>query len=216
MNSESATSKTLAYWGDDGTGPTNGEAGARLLRRVMDIATRYEASNICDLGCGNGYLAAQFGRLGYRVIGIDASERKLAIAREHYQSDRVSFRHGIFGEQIASLPESVDLAVSVDVIEHLYRPMSLIETVDAILKPGGYFVVCTPYHGYLKNLAISVLNRWDSHHHVHFDGGHIKFFSVATLSTMLRARLDVIGVNYYGRLPGLWKNMILVARKRNA
>jgi len=76
-------------------------------------------------------------------------------------------------------------------------------------------VLGTPYHGYLKNLAISLLGKWDSHHHVHFDGGHIKYFSVRTLSAMLeREGFEVERLHYFGRAPGLWKNMIAVARKR--
>jgi isoquinoline 1-oxidoreductase beta subunit len=50
-----------------------------------------------------------------------------------------------------------------DMTHDSYRPASLIETANAILKPGGLAVICTPYHGYLKNLAISILDRWDDH-----------------------------------------------------
>ena len=107
-----------------------------------------------------------------------------------------------------------DLVVSVDVVEHLYRPASLIETANAILKPGGTLVICTPYHGYLKNLSIALLDRWDGHHCVNFDGGHIKFFSVRTLTELLQPSFGILGVHFYGRFRGFWKNMIAVAQKR--
>jgi 2-polyprenyl-6-hydroxyphenyl methylase/3-demethylubiquinone-9 3-methyltransferase len=72
----------------------------------------------------------------------------------------------------------------------------------------------TPYHGYLKNLAISLVNGWDRHFEVHRDGGHIKFFSKRTLGRMAEevgfGRQKFYGV---GRLPWLWKSMILVAMK---
>lgn len=210
----------LAQWGDDGPGPHNGEVGRRLVEQVLEVVKRqHEVASVIDLGCGNGYLAHRLGQLGHRVLGIDGSDRLLAIAGQHYAADRVAFEHALFGEPLppavaARATPGFDLAVSVDVIEHVYRPASLLETADLVLKPGGRLIVCTPYHGYLKNVAISVLNRWDSHHHVHFDGGHIKFFSVASLSAMLRRRFEVEHVEYYGRFPGFWKNMIVVARKR--
>lgn len=208
----------LASWGDRGPGPHNGEIGRRLSERVTAVIQRQPSvSRVCDLGCGNGFLASQLGRHGYCVVGVDASARLLEIARTHYQSDTVEFRHATFGPPLAAALTAdglFDLVVSVDVIEHLYRPKTLIETAAAILKPGGCLVLCTPYHGYFKNVAISALGRWDAHHHVHFDGGHIKFFSVPTLANMLDGPFAVRGVEYYGRFPGFWKNMICIATRR--
>jgi 2-polyprenyl-3-methyl-5-hydroxy-6-metoxy-1,4-benzoquinol methylase len=210
----SEIARLLSDWGDDNAGPTNGEEGRRLLETVLTVFRRVSPSGrVCDLGCGNGYFAHELGQRGYSVVGIDGSSRKLEIARRYHQGANVEFQHGVFGET-APGSATFDAAVSVDVIEHLYRPTSLIETADALLKPHGWLVICTPYHGYLKNVAISVLNRWDSHHHVHFDGGHIKFFSVSTLTKMLSPRFEVVDCEYFGRFPGLWKNMIIVARKR--
>jgi 2-polyprenyl-6-hydroxyphenyl methylase/3-demethylubiquinone-9 3-methyltransferase len=89
----------------------------------------------------------------------------------------------------------------------------LIETAVALLKPGGYLIVGTPYHGYLKNLAISVLNKWDAHHGVHWDGGHIKFFSERTLGELvLQHDFQQVTFHFYGRLPWLWKHMICTAK----
>ncbi len=103
---------------------------------------------------------------------------------------------------------------SSDVIEHLYRPDDVLETAFAMLKPGGVVVIGTPYYGYLKNLAIAVLDKWDLHHAVHWDGGHIKLFSVATLRYMVvKHGFSEPRFRFYGRLPYLWKNMICVAHK---
>jgi hypothetical protein len=83
-----------------------------------------------------------------------------------------------------------------------------------VLKPGGYLVLSTPYHGYLKNLALSLTGKWDFHHSPLRDGGHIKFWSRKTLTELLETEgfhvTDFIGV---GRIPYLWKSMVIVARK---
>ncbi len=218
MSTPSDETIVLKEWGDAELGAGNGLVGQGLSDLVMRLVRQQPGvTRICDLGCGNGYLASRLGDAGYSVLGVDASERLLSIAQSHYRSERVEFQQLAFGTAAADLLQRqgpFDLAVSVDVVEHLYRPSSLVDTAAAILKPGERFIICTPYHGYLKNLAIAALGRWDDHHGTHFDGGHIKFFSVATLTALLRPAFDVERVEYYGRFPGLWKNMICVARKR--
>lgn len=83
------------------------------------------------------------------------------------------------------------------------------------LKPNGLLVLSTPYHGYLKNLALSVLDAWDTHHTPLWHGGHIKFWSRRTLGQLLSENgFETIGFSGVGRLPYLWKSMILVARKK--
>ena len=109
-----------------------------------------------------------------------------------------------------------DAVVSSDVVEHLYRPADLGECARELLVPGGWLILGTPYHGYLKNLTLSVIDGWDAHHTVGWDGGHIKFFSVKTLSRLVIANgFEVQRFHYFGRAPWLWKNMICVARARN-
>ena len=61
---------------------------------------------------------------------------------------------------------------------------------------------------------ISVFNKWDAHHGVHWDGGHIKFFSVRTLKRMvLDHGFEDIRFRFFGRVAILWKNMVCIARK---
>ena len=53
--------------------------------------------------------------------------------------------------------------ISLVVAEHLFYPRKLLEQSYQVVKPGGCIIFSTPYHGYLKNLAISVVNGWDKH-----------------------------------------------------
>ncbi len=71
----------------------------------------------------------------------------------------------------------------------------------------------TPYHGYLKNLALAATGKLDAHFTVLRDGGHIKFFSRRTLEQMLREQgFEVAGFAGAGRWPWLWKSMLVKAR----
>lgn len=75
-------------------------------------------------------------------------------------------------------------------------------------------MITTPYHGYLKNLVLTTLNKWDAHHMPLWHGGHIKFWSRRTLAMLLAENgFRVIGFSGVGRVPYLWKSMVLLAQK---
>ena len=81
------------------------------------------------------------------------------------------------------------------------------------LKPEGKFILTTPYHGYLKNLALAVSGKMDDHFTALWDGGHIKFFSVSTLSKLLEAEsCTEIEFKYAGRIPYLWNSMLCMCK----
>lgn len=196
-------------------GPSNGPLGAALAAKLVDVISGVErVRSVCDLGCGNGYLSGLLARRGLEVVGVDASDTGIALARE---------AHGVACRFLnASIDEALpgklagarfDTVVSSDVIEHMYLPRDLLRCALGLLNPGGILVVGTPYHGYVKNLALSVLNRWDRHFSVGWDGGHIKFFSVASLQRMVEETgFEVERFEFFGRLPLLWTNMICIAR----
>src|ERR1044071_3925316 len=161
----------------------NGESGEKLTRVFVDLVKKLEGvRSICDLGCGNGHITGRLAELGYQVTGVDASASGIAIARRAYPN--VEFVEALIDRRLR-LGE-FDLVVSSDVIEHMYRPSDLLEAARALLKPSGQILLGTPYHGYLKNLALAATGRIDAHFSVLHDGGHIKFFSVSTLSQLLK------------------------------
>ena len=166
--------------------------------------------SICDLGCGNGHISGRLAALDYDVTGVDASASGIQIARSAYPN--VRFIEGLIdGNRNVG---DFDLVISSDVIEHMYRPSDLLEAAHSILKPGGHVLIGTPYHGYLKNLVLAAAGKMDSHFSALHDGGHIKFFSVKTLSTLMRSHgFEDLNFTFYGRAPWLWKNMICHARK---
>jgi 2-polyprenyl-3-methyl-5-hydroxy-6-metoxy-1,4-benzoquinol methylase len=103
-----------------------------------------------------------------------------------------------------------DFVVSTEVIEHLYDPHAYMRGAFQALKPGGRFVCTTPYHGYLKNLALAVGGQWDAHADPLWNGGHIKLFSRQTLSQVFdEAGFRNIAFQGIGRLPYLWMSMAM-------
>ncbi len=157
---------------------------------------------------------ARLAALGYQVTGIDASRSGIRIAQRAYPN--VNFVEALIDRDLAQHPKvnEADLVISSDVIEHLYRPSDLLEAAFTLIKPHGHLLLGTPYHGYLKNLVLSLTGRMDSHFSALHDGGHIKFFSVKTLSQLLASHsFTDLNFSFYGRAPWLWKNMICHAHK---
>ena len=190
----------------------NGASGEKLTDVFVALVKKLDGvRSICDLGCGNGQIAGRLAALGYEVTGIDASRSGIRIAQQTYPE--VKFVEGLINRELTDL-QTFDLVISSDVIEHLYRPSDLLEAARALLKPGGHLLLGTPYHGYLKNLALAITGCMDLHFSALHDGGHIKFFSVKTLSQLLTTySFEALTFTYYGRAPWLWKNMICHARK---
>jgi 2-polyprenyl-3-methyl-5-hydroxy-6-metoxy-1,4-benzoquinol methylase len=193
-------------------GAANGVSGEKLTEVFVQLVQKLDGvRSICDLGCGNGHIAGRLASLGYEVTGIDASRSGISIAQRSYPN--VNFIEALIDRNING-SESFDLVLSSDVIEHLYRPSDLLEAAFSLLKPRGHVLIGTPYHGYLKNLALAVSGRMDSHFSALHDGGHIKFFSVNSLSKLMASSLFTdLSFTFYGRAPWLWKNMICHARK---
>ena len=180
-----------------------------LQRMMAGVAA---GARVLDVGCGNGSLTAELGRMGYDVTGVDLSAEGVEQARLHWPQGRFEVLAADDGLLAKLGVAPFDLVCSVEVIEHLYDPAALLDGCLQALRPGGMLLVSTPYHGYLKNLAISLAGGWDKHADPLKGGGHIKFYSMRTLrEAAVRAgfeRFEIIGS---GRLPGLWKSMILRA-----
>ena len=151
------------------------------------------------------------------IWGFDASESGIKIAKESFPEiqDRFEIHNAYNSKLPVSFPENYDLIISIEVIEHLYSPTSYLENVNEWLKSKGYLILTTPYHGYLKNIAICLLNKFDSHVNPLQEEGHIKFFSKNTLFDLLK-QSGLTPIKFYGsgRLPYLWKAMVVVAYKQ--
>jgi|Wag4MinimDraft_19_1082662.scaffolds.fasta_scaffold01588_2 2-polyprenyl-3-methyl-5-hydroxy-6-metoxy-1,4-benzoquinol methylase len=182
---------------------------------LLSILQNEPPGRILDLGCGNGALCRLLNSQGIDVVGMEPDADGVCIAREQLPS--ISFYQiGVDDDpcSITAVEGLFDAVVSTEVIEHLYSPHLLPSFARCSLKPGGLLIVTTPYHGYLKNIFLSLAGKWDHHHTALWHGGHIKFWSRATLTKLLETNGFVVErFHGVGRLPWLWKSMILVARR---
>ena len=173
------------------------------------------ATRVVDVGSGNGALCALMAASGMRPVGIEYDARGVEIARNTYP--KINFyQAGVQDDprDIVDAEGCFEVTVSTEVIEHLFSPHLLPQFIAKLLVPNGKLIATTPYHGYMKNLALSLAGKWDKHHTPLWHGGHIKFWSRSTLTRLLQENgFRVTSFGGVGRLPYLWKSMVLVAEK---
>lgn len=155
-------------------------------------------------------MASVLAKKGYRIAAVDADAKGIELAKA--TSPALDFRCLHVGEPVPSdfREAPFDLVVASEVVEHLFIPRQLFDFARGCLVPGGVFLVTTPYHGWLKNTAISMLGHWDVHHAPEHDGGHIKFWSRRTLRNLaVQSGFREIRFVGCGRIPYLWKSMLV-------
>lgn len=188
---------------------------AYLMPSVTDELGKLTPGRLFDLGCGNGSVSKACADLGWDVTGVDVSAEGIAQAARSYPDLRLEY--GSAYDDLAEKYGTFDALVSLEVVEHVYDPRHYARTVASLLSDGGTAVISTPYHGYVKNLAMAVTGKMDAHFTALWDHGHIKFWSVKTMTQLLNeAGLIVDHFAYVGRIPPLAKSMIAVARKPKA
>ncbi|MDB5138660.1 MAG: methyltransferase [Mucilaginibacter sp.] len=184
-----------------------------IQNTLLSLLDKTNNKCILDLGCGNGYFVNYLISKGFNAYGIDASSEGIGIA-QHSNPDNF-FVQDLSDSQLPIQIRHLafDTIISTEVIEHLYNPVAFLDFCKNILsKTNGELIISTPYHGYLKNLMLSVFNQWDSHTHPLICGGHIKFWSRKTLTRLLtEAGFNVIAFKGCGRVPYLWKSMVIKA-----
>jgi 2-polyprenyl-3-methyl-5-hydroxy-6-metoxy-1,4-benzoquinol methylase len=185
---------------------------AYLLPALDAIIKKIEPERIFELGCGNGSVAAWLHNKKIKVCAIDASETGIEQAQAAFPE--IQFAVASAYDDLPTKYGQFPMVLSLEVVEHLYSPRLFAKNVFNLLEPGGYAVISTPYHGYWKNLAIAISGKFDHHFSALWDGGHIKFWSQSSLTTLLKeAGFTDIEYRRVGRIPALAKSMIAIARK---
>jgi 2-polyprenyl-3-methyl-5-hydroxy-6-metoxy-1,4-benzoquinol methylase len=180
---------------------------------VRELRAVGRDARVLDAGCGNGHLTARLAAEGFRIAGFDASPTGIELARSAHPDIRFEVASA-YEDLRVRFDGEFDACVCVEVIEHLFDPRLFVRRIYEALRPGGIFVLSTPYHGHVKYLALALTGRMDAHLGALWDGGHIKFWSRKTLTSLLcESGFQVLGFQGAGRVPLLWKSMVITARK---
>jgi 2-polyprenyl-3-methyl-5-hydroxy-6-metoxy-1,4-benzoquinol methylase len=198
-------------WGSSEGPQSCGYITPSIIRLLRGLSVK----RVLDIGSGNGILCSIISSKGYDVVGVEYDKNGVDIASKmHPQLTFLNYGVQDDPDLLIQKVGTFDVVVSTEVIEHLFSPHLLPSYAYKTLNSGGYIILTTPYHGYLKNLLLSLFDKWDKHHTPLWHGGHIKFWSRATLTQLLSENgFKVTGFSGVGRVPYLWKSMVIVAQK---
>lgn len=120
---------------------------------------------VLDIGCGGGILAEPLARLGATVVGIDPSDRNIAVAQHHAAQAAVTIDYrNTSAEALAEAGEKFDAVLAMEVVEHVTDVALFVEVAAGMVKPGGLFFVAT-LNRTAKSFALAIVGaeyilRW--------------------------------------------------------
>jgi 2-polyprenyl-3-methyl-5-hydroxy-6-metoxy-1,4-benzoquinol methylase len=119
----------------------------------MALLPEIRGLRVLDLGCGAGQLARHLAERGAAdVIGVDLSERMLALARAERSHPRVTYLRGSI-EQAAFPLDRFDLVVSSLALHYVEDYRGLVSRIAGWLVPGGMLVYSTEHPVYLTRAS---------------------------------------------------------------
>lgn len=133
--------------------------------RDLTAQRPFDGLRVLDIGCGGGLLSEPMARLGADVVGADAAERNIPVARVHaLQSGLdIDYRHTT-AEALADAGEQFDAVLNMEVVEHVADPLAYLTACQTLLKPGGLHI-CSTINRNAKSYMMAIVGaevvmRW--------------------------------------------------------
>ena len=163
---------------------------SKIERLIRTLAPQAE---ILDIGCGHGSVSHELAKRGHQVTGVEVNREALASLR----------KKGIRPlewdiSKPFDLTERFDLVLLLDVLEHVFDPLALLQRAGGLLNEGGSLIVSVPlYFDLIDRLRILLTGRIISYDNLSygianyrkfrsFNYDHIRFFSPEDLWEMCR------------------------------
>lgn len=138
-----------------------------LVQKLISRNLIREYRKALDIGCNAGFYSKILSDFGFEdVLGIDISTKYVAKANQEFASDqpgkRIAFHRMDAADLMRTENKGYDFILCTEVIEHTDNPGALINSIMALLAPGGMAVISLPNClslGYLTTYAASLMRR---------------------------------------------------------
>lgn len=133
--------------------------------RDLTTEAPFAGLRLLDIGCGGGLLSEPMARLGATVVGADAAEKNIPVARIHAEQMGldIDYRHTT-AEALAVAGELFDVVLNMEVVEHVASPPAYLKACHDLLKPGG-LMICSTINRNPKSFLMAIIGaehvmRW--------------------------------------------------------
>ena len=152
-----------------------------------DVVAMIEGSvaTLLDVGCGSGATALKIGEVtgASFVAGIEFQGE--AADRAVQRLDRVVVGNVEELPVQTFEPDSFDLIVCADVLEHLVDPGETLAMLRTWLKKDGRLVVSMPHMGHLTVILKLLFDRLEYEKEGVLDETHLRFYTLHTIRKLL-------------------------------
>jgi ubiquinone/menaquinone biosynthesis C-methylase UbiE len=118
-----------------------------LKPRILELVGELAGTEVCDLACGQGWVARELARRGAHVTGLDQAPKLLALARRYEAEEPLGIVYlegdAQRGEPLAD--ECFSGCVCCMALTNIPDLDAAFATVRRILRPGGWFVFAIPH-----------------------------------------------------------------------
>jgi 2-polyprenyl-3-methyl-5-hydroxy-6-metoxy-1,4-benzoquinol methylase len=139
---------------------------------------------VLDIGCGEGFLAAELKTDGNVVAGVDFLERaRRSDALQEYHAADLNGPAGMLTRMFGG--RKFDRALLLDVLEHLVRPENLLAETKEVLKENGRLIVSVPNVANVTVRLMLLMGKFDYTERGILDRTHLRFFTRKTARRFL-------------------------------
>jgi len=102
-----------------------------------------EKIEILDIGCGGGLLSEPMSRLGAKVVGIDASEKNINVAKLHAKKNNLDIKYFCASPENFKINTKFDVILNMEIVEHVEDVNFFLKSCSKLLKKNGIMFVAT-------------------------------------------------------------------------
>ncbi|MFL5031016.1 MAG: bifunctional 2-polyprenyl-6-hydroxyphenol methylase/3-demethylubiquinol 3-O-methyltransferase UbiG [Xanthobacteraceae bacterium] len=133
------------------------DAACRHFRRDPKALDCLRGLRILDIGCGAGVLSEPLARIGAAVVGADAAETSIEVAKRHAAGSGLDIDYrAVTAEVLADAGERFDIVLAMEVVEHVADVDLFVRRCAEMIKAGGLMIVAT-INRTLKSFALAIV-----------------------------------------------------------